>query len=122
MEQAYNNVADIIVSENSVKVVARKGYSLPGELGKKGIKEFEPYRYEPGYVYNYGDKERVYINTIDSDYYRMHGQHGDPKISACVILANKAYNNALRGGNISYPDYRFRTDEKIVQALMDVSL
>lgn len=122
MEQAYNNVADIVVGESSVKVVARKGHSLPGELGKKGIKEFEPYRYEPGYIYNRGDKERVFINTLDSDYYSLYGRRGDAEISACKILADMAYNQAVKSGNISYPDYRFKTDEKIVQALMDVSL
>jgi len=122
VDELHNPVADIFISENGAKVVAKEGYSLPGDLGKKGIKEFEPCRLEDGRVYNSGDEASVYVNDVDNKYYSYFSRSGNFQIGACKTIADLAYHQAVRSGKIDGFFVGYKTYEKIAKALMDMDL
>lgn len=120
-DQLFNPVADIFISEKGAKVVAKEGYSLPGELGKKGIREFEPHHYELGRVYN-AVGESVYVNVVDNKFYDSYRRSGNFQIGACKTIADLAFDNAAKTGKIDRYMVENKTYEKIVKALMDMDI
>ncbi len=121
LEQVRNNVADIIFSDSAVKVVARKGHTLPYGLGENGIREFSPnfrnridyttYKAENGYVFNVGQ--------LSPDYYTLKSTE-DIGFEVCREIATKAYHEAAMNGKTG--SYNLETTEKIVGALLDLDL
>lgn len=120
LEQKQNNVADIIITNDTVKVAAREGYSLPFGLGEKGIKEFSPHHVENIYGSNY----IAHSADCSVEIGRITNFFNDKEFEACRKIADKAYLN-VKGEYLTYPECGTLSPEKyekIVGTLVDLEL